>query len=161
MGASLMPARRGVLGGAALIAIGVPLLLQALGVADGRAYLFLALGLAFGAAWWLGTRAYVSLFPAAALITFGVGLLLPTWFSLPAELAAPIFLFAVAIGFAVVVLVDPSRRVPLIPAALLAIVAVLVLLGMGSVFPDWLQRMFVPLLFIALGVYLLVEPRTH
>ena len=161
MGSSLVPSRRGVLGGAVLVAIGVPFLLQALGVANGSAYLFLALGLAFGAAWLVGTRQYVYLVPAASLITFGLGLLLPTWLSLPGDLAAPIFLGALAIGFAIVFLMDPSRKAPLIPAVLLAAVALLTLFGMGNVLPGWFQPMFVPLLFIALGVYLLVEPRTH
>lgn len=161
MGASLMPARRGVLGGAVLVAVGVPFLLQALGVQNGSAYLFLALGLAFGAAWWAGTRQYVYFVPAAALITFGLGLVLPSWLGLSSDVAEPIFLGALAIGFTIVFLVDPRRKAPLIPAALLVVVALLTLFGMGNVLPDWFQPMFVPLLFIALGVYLLVEPRTH
>jgi hypothetical protein len=161
MGASLVPTRRGVLGGAVLVAVGMPFLLQALGVPNGSAYLFLALGLAFGAAWWLGTRQYVYLVPAAALVTFGLGLLLPSWLSLSGELAAPIFLGALAIGFTIVFLVDPGRKAPLIPAALLALVALLTLFGQGNLLPGWFQPMFVPLLFIALGIYLLAEPRTH
>lgn len=154
------PRRRGVLGGAVLIAVGAPFLLQAMGTPNASAYLFLALGLAFGAAWFLGSRQYVYLVPAAALITFGLGLVIPGWFGLSNDLAAPIFLGALAIGFFIVFITEPHRPAPLIPAVLLAIVALLTLYGRGDLMPAWFQPMFVPLLFIALGVYLLVEKRT-
>lgn len=154
------PRRRGVLGGAVLIAVGLPFLLQAFGVASASAYLFLALGLAFGLAWFLGTRQYVYLMPAAALITFGLGLLVPTWLALSNDLAAPIFLGALAVGFFIVFVSEPARPAPLVPAVLLAITALLTLYGRGDLMPGWFQPMFVPLLFIALGVYLLVEKRT-
>jgi hypothetical protein len=154
------PRRRGILGGAVLIAVGAPFLLQAFGVPNASAYLFLALGLAFGAAWFLGTRQYVYLVPAAALVTFGLGLVIPSWLNLGSDLAAPIFLGALAIGFFLVFLVDPQRPAPLIPAVLLALVALLTLYGRGDILPSWFQPMFVPLLFIALGVYLLLERRT-
>lgn len=154
------PERRGVLGGAILVAVGVPFLLQAVGVPNASAYLFLALGVAFGAAWYLGSRQYVYLVPAAALITFGLGLIIPSALALSSDLAAPIFLGALAIGFFVVFVSEPSRRAPLVPAVLLAIVALLTLYGRGDLMPTWFQPMFVPLLFIALGVYLLVEKRT-
>jgi hypothetical protein len=149
--------RRGVLGGAVLIAVGLPFLLQAIGVASASAYLFLALGLAFGLSWWRGTRPYVYLVPAAALISFGLGLLVPTWFAISNDLAAPIFLGALAAGFFVVFVSTPTRPAPLVPAVLLAITALLTLYGRGDLMPTWFQPMFVPLLFIALGVYLLVE----
>lgn len=154
------PGRRGVLGGAILVAVGVPFLLQAVGVPNASAYLFLALGVAFGAAWHLGSRQYVYLVPAATLITFGLGLIIPSALALSSDLAAPIFLGALAIGFFVVFVSEPSRRAPLVPAVLLAIVALLTLYGRGDLMPTWFQPMFVPLLFIALGVYLLVEKRT-
>ena len=154
------PGRRGVLGGAILVAVGVPFLLQAVGVPNASAYLFLALGVAFGAAWYLGSRQYVYLVPAAALITFGLGLIIPSVLALSSDLAAPIFLGALAIGFFVVFVSEPSRRAPLVAAVLLAIVALLTLYGRGDLMPTWFQPMFVPLLFIALGVYLLVEKRT-
>ena len=153
-------ARRGVLGGAVLIAVGVPFLLQAVGVPNASAYLFLALGIAFGAAWLIGTHQYVYLVPAAALITFGLGLIIPSWFALSSDLAAPIFLGALAIGFFIVFVSEPTRPAPLVPAVLLGIVAVLTLYGRGDLMPTWFQPMFVPLLFIALGVYLLIEKRT-
>ena len=152
--------RRGVLGGSVLIAVGLPLLLQAVGIPNASAYLFLALGLAFGAAWLLGTHQYVYLVPAAALITFGLGLIIPSAFSLSSELAAPIFLGALAIGFFIVFVSEPTRPAPLVPAVLLGIVALLTLYGRGDLMPTWFQPLFVPLLFIALGVYLLVEKRT-
>ena len=154
------PRRRCVLGGAVLIAVGLPVLLPAFGVASARAYLFLALGLAFGLAWFLGTRQYVYLVPAAALITFGLGLLVPTWLALSNDLAAPIFLGALAGGFFIVFVSEPTRPAPLVPAVLLGITALLTLYGRGDLMPGWFQPMFVPLLFIALGVYLLVEKRT-
>ena len=109
------PARRGVLGGAVLIAVGVPFLLQAVGTPNASAYLFLALGLAFGAAWYIGSRQYVYLVPAAALITFGLGLIIPSLFALSSDLAAPIFLGALAIGFFVVFVASPPARA-LVPA---------------------------------------------
>lgn len=152
--------RRGILGGAVLVAVGAPFLLQALGVPNASAYLFLALGLAFGLAWWLGQRQYVYLVPGAALVTFGLGLVIPTWLNLSSDLAAPIFLGALAVGFLLVFIVDPRRPAPLIPAVLLAIVALLSLYGRGDLLPGWFQPMFVPLLFIALGIYLLVERRS-
>jgi hypothetical protein len=154
------PRPRGVLGGAVLVATGAPFLLQAFGVPNASAYLFLALGLAFGAAWLGGSRQYVYLVPAAALITFGLGLVIPTWLALSNDLAAPIFLGALAIGFFIVFIAEPHRPAPLIPAVLLGIVALLTLYGRGDLMPAWFQPMFVPLLFIALGVYLLVERRT-
>ncbi len=143
-----------------LVAVGVPFLLQAVGLPNASAYLFLALGLAFGAAWFLGARQYVYLVPAAALITFGLGLVIPSWFDLGNDLAAPIFLGALAVGFFIVFVSEPHRPAPLVPAILLALVAILTLYGRGDLMPSWFQPMFVPLLFIALGLYLLVEKRT-
>jgi len=42
----------------------------------------------------------------------------------------------------------------------LALFAFLTLYGRGDLMPAWFQPMFVPLLFIALGLYLLLEKRT-
>lgn len=152
--------RRGILGGSVLVAVGVPFLLQAVGIPNASAYLFLALGLAFGAAWLVGYRQYVYLVPAAALITFGLGLVIPGWLGLSSDLAAPIFLGALAIGFFIVFVIEPRHPAPLVPALLLAVVALLTLFGRGDLLPGWFQPTFVPLLFIALGVYLLLERRT-
>src|SRR5947209_701761 len=82
-------APRGVIGGAVLLAVGAAFLLPPLGVPNAGAYLFVALGLAFGAAWWLGSKQFVYLVPAGVLIGFGLGLVMPTFFGLPAETAGP------------------------------------------------------------------------
>src|SRR5579859_3164087 len=75
--------RRGVVGGAVLIAVGITYLLPTFGVPNATSYLFLALGAAFGAAYLTGLNPYVYLVPAATLISFGTGLLIPGWFGLP------------------------------------------------------------------------------
>ena len=76
---------RGILGGAVLLAVGFGVLMQAMGVTDAGAYLFLFLGLAFAIAYVAGTQQYVYLVPAdnaaatglvsaprlSALISFG------------------------------------------------------------------------------------------
>ena len=91
--------RRGVLGGAVLLAIGGAFLLPPLGVPNAGAYLFVALGVAFAVAWWVGARRqYVYLVPACVLIGFGLGLVIPTLFGLPADAAGPVFLGALAFG---------------------------------------------------------------
>lgn len=155
------PSRRGILGGAILVAVGVPFLLQAVNVPNASAYLFVTLGLAFLAAWYLGTRQYVYLVPAAVLIAFGLGLVVPTWFPLPAETAAPIFLGSLALGLLAVFIAHPDRRVMLIPAVVLAVVALADLFAHVQIVPSGLQPFFVPIVLIAVGVYLLVEPRGH
>src|SRR2546430_6109887 len=113
-----MGLRRGILGGAILVAVGAPFLLQALGAANAPAYLFVALGAAFLAAWYVGTRQYVYMVPAAVLIGFGLGLVIPTWLPLPAEAAAPIFLGSLAVALAVVFLMYTDHRGLLVPAGL-------------------------------------------
>ena len=153
--------RRGILGGAILVAIGVPFLLQAVNVPNASAYLFVTLGLAFLAAWYLGTRQYVYLVPAAVLIAFGLGLVVPTWLPLAAETAAPIFLGSLALGLLAVFIAHPDRRVMLVPAAVLAVVALADLFLHVQIVPSGLQPFFVPIVLIAVGVYLLVEPRGH
>ncbi|HEV8536121.1 MAG TPA: hypothetical protein VGR87_10455 [Candidatus Limnocylindria bacterium] len=154
--------RRGVLGGAVLLAIGAGFLLQAAGRADAGYAMFLFLGLAFGAAWWLGTKQYVYLVPAATLIGFAIGLLIPFWFGLPAQTRFPIFLGALAMGLVAVFVLAPQRWAPLVPAALLGAVALVdvvapsVLQGVSGLVP-----FFVPIVLIFVGIYLLVEPRGH
>ena len=67
---------RGILGGAVLLAVGFAVLLavgfavllQAVGVADAGAYLFLFLGIAFALAYIAGTQQYVYLVPGATMI---------------------------------------------------------------------------------------------
>jgi hypothetical protein len=150
-----MGVRRGILGGSILVAVGAPFLLQALGAANAPAYLFVALGLAFMAAWYVGTRQYVYMVPAAVLIGFGLGLLIPTWVSLPADLAAPIFLGSLAVALLIVFVMYRGHRGLLVPAGLLALVAIAHIVGLDL--PEGLQPFFVPIVLIAVGVYMLVE----
>lgn len=150
-----MGVRRGILGGAILVAVGAPFLLQALSVANASAYLFVALGAAFLAAWYVGTRQYVYMVPAAVLIGFGLGLVIPTWLPLPTDVAAPIFLGSLAVALAVVFLLYPDHRGLLVPSGLLAVVAIADVVGLHL--PQELQPFFVPIVLIAVGVYMLVE----
>jgi len=151
---------RGVLGGAVLLAIGFAVLLPPLGVRDAGSFLFLFLGVAFGVAYWVGTRPYVYLVPATMLISFGLGLLLPGWAGLDG-VAEPIFLASLAAGLVLVYVLAPARRLPLIPAALLAIVALGELFGQTQLVPAGVQPFFVPGILIVVGAYLLVEPRSQ
>ena len=150
-----MGVRRGILGGSILVAVGAPFFLQALNVANASAYLFVALGIAFLAAWYVGTRQYVYMVPAAVLIGFGLGLIIPSWLPLPAEAAAPIFLASLAIALAIVFLLYPDHRGLLVPAVLLALVAIADVVGLHL--PEATQPFFVPIVLIAVGVYMLVE----
>jgi len=152
-------APRGVIGGAVLLAVGVAFLLPPLGVPDAGAYLFVALGLAFGAAWWLGSKQFVYLVPAGVLIGFGLGLVLPSLFDLPAETAGPVFLGTLALGLFVVFALAPARRLLLAIAAILAVVAIADLFLNVVLIPVDAQPYFVPLILIVVGLYLLVERR--
>jgi hypothetical protein len=152
-------APRGVIGGAVLLAVGAAFLLPPLGVSNAGAYLFVALGLAFGAAWWLGTKQFVYLVPAGVLTGFGLGLVLPTLFDLPAEIAGPVFLGTLALGLIVVFAFAPGRRLLLAIAAILAVVAVADLFLNVVLIPAGAQPYFVPLILIVVGVYLLMERR--
>jgi hypothetical protein len=150
-----MGVRRGILGGAVLVAVGVWSFIQATGVPNSGAYLFGALGIAFLAAWYVGTRQYVYIVPAAILIGFGLGILIPAWLSLPAGLEATFFLGSLALALVVVFLMHRQHRGLLIPAALLAVVAIADQLGLHL--PDALQPYFVPLILLAVGIYMLAE----
>jgi len=150
-----MGVRRGILGGAVLVAVGVWSLVQALQVPNAGAYLFGALGVAFLAAWYVGTRQYVYIVPAAVLIGFGLGILIPSWLPLPAGVEATIFLGSLAVALAVVFLMYPQHRGLLVPAGLLAIVAIADQIGWQL--PEVTQPFFVPIVLIAVGVYMLVE----
>src|SRR5207247_3598122 len=121
--APAVTSRRGVLGGAVLLACGAAFLLPPLGIPNAGAYLFIALGLAFAAAWWLGSRQYVYLVPSGVLIGFGLGLVLPALLDLPPEISGPVFLGTLALGLAAVFVLAPQRRLPLAPAAVLGAVA--------------------------------------
>src|SRR2546430_9297404 len=107
MSATLAP-RRGILGGAVLVAIGGAFLLPPLGVPNAGAYLFIALGTAFAAAWWVGGRwQYVYLVPACVLVGFGLGLVIPTILGLPPDTAGPVFLGTLAGGLVAVFVLAP------------------------------------------------------
>ena len=115
---------RGVLGGAVILALGVTLLLQPLGVPGANYYLFIMLGLAFLSAYVVGRRQLVYLVPAATLLAFGVGLLLPTWYPpMNQALAGPMLLATQALGFIAVWAMTRDRWWPLVPASILAAVA--------------------------------------
>jgi hypothetical protein len=150
-----MGVRRGILGGSILVAVGAPFLLQALDVANSSAYLFVALGVAFLASWYVGTRQYVYMVPAAVLIGFGLGLVIPSWLPLPPEAAAPIFLGSLAVALAIVFLFYREHRGLLVPAFLLALVAIADVFGFHL--PEEAQPFFVPIVLIAVGVYMLAE----
>ena len=150
-----MGVRRGILGGAVLVAVGVWSLIQATGVPNSGAYLFGTLGIAFLAAWFVGTRQYVYIVPAAILIGFSLGILIPAWLSLPPGLEAPIFLASLALALVVVFLIHRQHRGLLVPAALLALVAIAEQFGLRL--PDAVQPYFVPLILAAVGIYMLAE----
>lgn len=149
--------RRGVLGGLVVIAAGVPFLLQPMGVPNAPSYLFITLGLAFAAAYVRGNRQYVYLVPAAVLGAFGIGLLLPTWITIRPDAVAPVFLGALAAGLLAVFVLSPARRWVLIPAVLVAVVALAEPLTGSTILPTAFRPYFVPLVMISVGVYLLVE----
>lgn len=150
-----MGVRRGILGGSILVAVGAPFLLQAFGAANAPAYLFIALGLAFLAAWYVGTRQYVYMVPAAVLIGFGLGLVIPTWLPVSQDAAPAIFLGSLALALAIVFVLYREHRGLLIPAGLLAAVAIADVLGLHL--PEETQPFFVPIVLIAVGIYMLVE----
>jgi ABC-type enterochelin transport system permease subunit len=150
-----MGVRRGILGGAVLTAVGVWSFVQALQVPNSGAYLFGALGVAFLAAWFVGTRQYVYIVPAAVLLGFGLGILIPGWLQVPAGTEATIFLGSLAVALAVVFLMYRAHRGLLIPAALLAIVAIADQIGWHL--PEATQPYFVPVVLIAVGIYMLAE----
>lgn len=151
--------RRGVLGGAILIAVGLTYLLPTLGVPNATSYLFLALGGAFATAYFVGLNPYVYLVPAATLISFGTGLLIPGWLGLPAETIAPIFLASLTVGLVGVFVIRPQRRWPLVPAAIFGVVTLAEILRVATVIPPGLQPLFVPTILIAVGAYLILAPR--
>ena len=150
-----MGVRRGILGGSVLVAVGVWSFVQALQVPNSGAYLFGTLGIAFLAAWFVGTRQYVYIVPAAILLGFGLGILIPSWLSLPAGLEASIFLGSLALALVIVFLMYRQHRGLLVPAVLLAMVAVADQVGLQL--PDAVQPYFVPLILLAVGIYMLAE----
>lgn len=150
--------RRGVLGGLVVIALGVPFILQPLGVPNAASYLFISMGLAFLISYLRG-RQYVYLIPMVTLISFGVALLLPTWIAMRPESAAPAFVGVIAVGFMVAFAVAPHHRWPLVPAVLLGAVAAARFVTGTSLIPAALEPFFVPVVLIGVGAYLLAEPK--
>ena len=153
------PRPRGVLGGSILIAVGITYLLLALGYEHAGSVLFVVLGLAFLGAYVVGNRPYVYLVPACVLIGFGLGLVIPTLFSLPPDMAGPVFLLTLAGGLVAVSLLAPIRRAPLLLAGVLAVVAIADVFLQIDLVPLALQPYFVPVVLIIVGLYLLVEPK--
>ena len=150
------PRRRGVLGGLVVFAVGFAFFLQSIGTPNAGPLLFLALGGAFAAAYWLGYRQFVYLMPAAVMIGLGIGLMLPAIFDL-GRLAAPIFFGALAAAFVTVTILAPDHRWPLIPAAPLALIAVVGVVGGVDILPG-LQPFILPVVLMLVGGYLLIEP---
>lgn len=151
--------RRGVLGGAVIVAVGITYLLPPLGVPNATSYLFLALGGAFAIAYLTALNPYVYLVPAAILISFGTGLLIPGWLGLPPETVAPIFLASLTVGLVGVFVIRPSRRWPLVPAAIFGAVTLAEIFGVATIIPPGLQPLFVPTILVAVGAYLVLAPR--
>lgn len=151
--------RRGVLGGAVLIAVGLTYLLPTLGVPDATSYLFLTLGGAFAAAYVTGLNPYVYLVPAAVLISFGTGLLVPGWLGLPPETVGPLFLASLTVGLVAVFVIRPQRRWPLIPATIFGIVTLAEVFRVATIIPPALQPLFVPVILIGVGGWLILAPR--
>jgi CheY-like chemotaxis protein len=152
------PPRRGVLGGLVVVALGVPFILQPLGVPNGSSYLFIAMGIAFLISYLRGHQ-YVYLIPMVTLCSFGVALLLPTWISMRPESVAPAFVGVIALGFIVAFALAPHRRWPLIPAVLLGAVAASTFVSGTSPIPTALEPFLVPVVLIGVGAYLLAEPQ--
>ncbi len=153
---SAAPPRRGVLGGLVVIAMGLPFVLQPLGVPNAASYLFIAMGLAFLISFVRG-RQYVYLIPMVTLSSFGIALLLPTWVTMRPETVAPAFVAIVALGFLSAFVLVPTRRWPLIPAALLGLVAATRLITGSSPIPAPLEPFLVPIVLVGVGLYLLIE----
>ena len=154
--------RRGVLGGAVVFAVGLAFFLPALGVANQLAgpILFVALGAAFAAAYAVGNRQFVYLVPAAVMGGLGIGLLVPAVIDV-GRAAAAIFFGALAAAFVVVTLLAPERRWPLVPAVPLALVAVAAAAGGADLVAPSVQPFILPVVLMAVGAYLLVEPTTR
>jgi hypothetical protein len=151
--------RRGVLGGLVVMAVGFAFLLPPFGVSDASSYLFLALGVAFAVAYWQSLTPFVYLIPATTLLGLALGLLIPGWLGLGADIASVVFLASLAVGFALAFGIRPQRRWPLIPGTVIALVAVAELFGTGTVIPAAVQPFFVPLALLGVGGYLIVGPR--
>jgi hypothetical protein len=147
-----------VLGGSILIAVGITYLLLATGYEHAGSLLFIALGVAFLAAYLAGPRPYVYLVPASVLLGFGLGLFIPEVVGLRGQPASLVFFGLLAAGMLAVFAVSPEQRWPLVPAAILGVVAVLVAVTGAELIPSAAPSILVPLVLVAVGAYLLVQP---
>lgn len=150
---------RGVLGGSILIAVGVAYLLLAVGFPHAGSALFVALGLAFAAAYLVSGRPYVYLVPAGVLLGFGLGLIVPALLGVGEPFSALIFFLLLGAGLIGVFVVSPERRWPLVPAVILGAFALLVAAGREDLVPGQAQIYLVPLILVAVGAYLLSGQR--
>lgn len=148
-----------MLGGLVVMSVGFAYLLPALGIGSATSYLFAALGAAFGIAYVVGRNPYVYVVPSMTLLALGVGQLVPEWLGLPDDVAGAVFLASLAIGFAAAFLIRPVRRWPLVPAAVLAFVALADVFASGVLVPPAVQPFFVPVVLLGVGAYLIVGPR--
>jgi hypothetical protein len=73
------------------------------------------------------------------------------------ETVAPAFVAIVALGFLAAFVLVPTRRWPLIPAALLGLVAATRLVTGSSLIPAPLEPFLVPIVLVGVGLYLLIE----
>ena len=117
------------------------------------------MGTAFLIAYLRG-RQYVYLIPMVTLTSFGIALLLPTWLVLRPEAIGPGFVGVIALGFLVAFGLAPDRRWPLIPAGLLGVASAARLVTGWSPIPSGLEPFLVPVVLVAVGLYLLVEPQS-
>lgn len=155
------PARRGILAGAIVVALGATFLLQALRFPAIGSLLFITLGVAFAAPYVQDRRRYIYLMPAAILSGIGAGLLIPELLGATPQAAGPIFLLTMATAFAAVYLLEPAIRWPVVPAGVFAALA-LTSAFLSAALPDALRTAMsapfaTPVVLIAVGIYVLVH----
>ncbi len=141
-----------------MIAVGGTFLLQSLPLLAPHvgSLLFVALGLAFVVPYAQDRRRYIYLVPGAVLIGIGLGLFLP---GLLGQTAAGIALFYISmtVAFAAMYLLEPTKRWPLVPAAVFGVLSVLSSFGAVTFIPGLVQPLITPLLLVGVGVYLLLH----
>lgn len=151
---------RGIFPAAILFAVGGVFLLQVLGAPHLGSLLFIALGLAFATPHFFSVerRRHVFLLPAGVLLGMGTGLLVPALVGPASSVGASIFLASLGAGVAGVSILAPERRWPLIPAALLFLLAAIEFFAQTSLVPEPIRSFIVPLILFAMGAYIVVEP---
>jgi hypothetical protein len=148
---------RGVIAGLIVLAIAVSLVLPPLGVQNAGAYLFVGIGAAFVAAHvHRSQHGWSYLLPGCTFLGFGVGLLIPTWFSsFDPKLEGPVLLGSQAIALVVCFIVKPHHWGVLVPAGILATVAGADAFLKTPLVPDALQPYFLPVMLVGVALYLL------